>query len=161
MHRHHKRTPYSSNAFPVESYHWNCDDSGLYYYGQPFHGHEAAKVYQSLYISAVNPFVQNGWIGTCRFPQITAGGLDDSWQHGADLYGVYGDLLRLLPPRGSSRVSEKVQYRVTNNVITSQVAGMAVNGMWESTSSVPLAVQVRIIFDSKTDRSRNSRADHF
>ena len=142
MQRHHKRTPYSSNAFPVESYHWNCDDSALYYYAQPFEGHQAAKVYQSLYISDINPFVQSGWIGTCRFPQITAQGLDDCWQHGSDLYGVYGELLRFLPRRGASDFGEKVKYRVTNNVITSQVAGMVIDGMWKSEASLPLMVQV-------------------
>lgn len=32
-------------------------------------------------------------------------------------------------------------YRVTNNPITSQVAGMLVAGMWRTTASVPLVVQ--------------------
>ncbi|GJD02159.1 histidine acid phosphatase [Colletotrichum higginsianum] len=83
----------------------------------------------------VNPFVPVGWIGTCQFPQITAQGLDDSWLHGADLYGVYHDLLGLLPSR------DAVKYRVTNNQITSQVAGMVVNGMWATTDSLQLSTQ--------------------
>lgn len=140
MHRHHKRTPYASNAFPVESYHWDCNDSGLFYYGEAFAGHAADRVYQAGYISPINPFVPSGWIGTCKFPQITAGGLDDSWQHGADLFGVYHDLLGFLPGRGSG-VPKNVRYRVTNNVITSQVAGMVVNGMWQTTENTPLMIQ--------------------
>jgi 2-phosphoxylose phosphatase len=90
----------------------------------------------------VNPFVPAGWIGTCQFPQITAPGLDDSWQHGADLYGVYHDLLGFLPGKNGDW-RKKVMYRVTNNVITSQVAGMVINGMWGVTDSVPVSIQVR------------------
>ncbi|KAM3437354.1 hypothetical protein NHJ13734_004676 [Beauveria thailandica] len=141
IHRHHKRTPYSSNAFPEESYHWNCDDSMLHYYGQPVSGLGADRVYQQGYISSVNPFVPSGWIGTCKFPQITAEGLVDSWQHGADLYAVYHDLLGFLPPKGSSSLPPSVKYRVTNNLITSQVVGMVINAMWHITEPVPILVQ--------------------
>ncbi|KAF6832177.1 Counting factor 60 [Colletotrichum musicola] len=145
IHRHHKRTPYASNAFPVESYQWNCDEQGLFYYGEPFASrNKPAKTYWKVYISPVNPFVPAGWIGTCQFPQITAGGLDDSWVHGADLFGVYHDLLGFLPAREAVNSPEwlrKVRYRVTNNQITSQVAGMLVNGMWGTTESTGLTIQ--------------------
>ncbi|KAJ6441707.1 HET domain-containingprotein [Purpureocillium lavendulum] len=140
IHRHHKRTPYASNAFPVESYQWNCDDAHLSLYGDPLDGHDPSKVFRKGYISPVNPFVPAGWIGTCSFPQITAEGLDDSWQHGADLYGVYHDLLGFLPSR-SADFASAIRYRVTNNVITSQVAGMVVNGMWGTTEAFPLMIQ--------------------
>ncbi|MBE3049927.1 hypothetical protein IMZ48_47000 [Candidatus Bathyarchaeota archaeon] len=92
----------------------------------------------------MNPFVPSGWIGTCQFPQITSGGLDDSWVHGRDLYGVYHNLLAFLPEKEGDW-KDKVRYRVTNNEITSQVAGMVVNGMWGVTDSFPLSVQVRLI----------------
>lgn len=141
VHRHHKRTPYSSNAFPVEPYQWNCDDQGLYFYGQPFEGNDAAKGYRKGFIGDINPFVPEGWIGSCQFPQITPGGLQDSWQHGKDLYGVYGELLGFLPEKDSAGWADKIQYRVTNNVITSQVAGMVINGMWGTTDDFPLYVQ--------------------
>ncbi|OHF02449.1 hypothetical protein CORC01_02144 [Colletotrichum orchidophilum] len=145
VHRHHKRTPYASNAFPVEPYQWNCDDQGLFYYGEPFaSSNKPAKTYWKIYISPVNPFVPAGWIGTCQFPQITAQGLDDSWVHGADLYGVYHGLLGFLPgPDGvnSPEWQRKIKYRVTNNQITSQVAGMVVNGMWGTTDSLQLSIQ--------------------
>ncbi|KAJ0322688.1 hypothetical protein Brms1b_002069 [Colletotrichum noveboracense] len=145
IHRHHKRTPYASNAFPVESYQWNCDEQGLFYYGEPFaSANKPAKTYWKVYVSPVNPFVPAGWIGTCQFPQITAQGLDDSWVHGADLFGVYHDLLGFLPPKdaaGSADWLAKVKYRVTNNQITSQVAGMVVNGMWGTAASTGLSIQ--------------------
>jgi acid phosphatase len=75
-------------------------------------------------------------LGTCQFPQITAGGLDDSWQHGKDLYGVYHDLLRFLPD------DSEVTFRVTQNVITSEVAGMVINGMFGTEAEFPLLIEV-------------------
>ncbi|KAM5349000.1 hypothetical protein ACJ41O_008823 [Fusarium nematophilum] len=140
--RHHKRTPYASNAFPVESYHWNCDNQGLYYFGRPFDkkGKTAVESYWKGFTSDINPFVPSGWIGSCQFPQITADGLDDSWVHGKDLYEVYHDLLRFLPGRRDDW-RKKVVFRVTNNQITSQVAGMFINGMFGVTDSVPLLIQ--------------------
>jgi hypothetical protein len=76
-------------------------------------------------------------LGTCQFPQITAGGLDDSWQHGKDLYGVYHDLLGFLPD------DSDVTFRVTQNVITSEVAGMVINGMFGTEGEFPLLIEVR------------------
>ncbi|KAF2025641.1 histidine acid phosphatase-like protein [Setomelanomma holmii] len=139
IHRHHKRTPYASNTFPKESYTWNCDNQGLFYYGQPLkpNGNESAATYWSVYTNDVNPFPQNGFNGSCQFPQITRGGLDDSWQHGKDLYGVYHDLLGFLP----DNLNDKVSFRVTNNQITSQVAGMLIDGMYAPSSTVPLKIQ--------------------
>ncbi|KAK6202082.1 hypothetical protein LQW54_009040 [Pestalotiopsis sp. IQ-011] len=147
--RHHKRTPYASNAFPVEPYHWDCDDQGLFYYGQhlPTDGGRgsSAYTYWDVFNSSINPFVPSGWIGSCQFPQITSGGLDDSWVHGADLYGVYHDLLSFLPDKSSDWQS-KVRFRVTNNQITSQVAGMLIAGMWGASSqNIPLLVQASTI----------------
>ncbi|KUJ13473.1 phosphoglycerate mutase-like protein [Mollisia scopiformis] len=137
IHRHHKRTVYASNSFPVESYGWNCDDEGLFYYGQPKTGNVSAASYWQGYISPQNPFIPSGFLGTCQFPQITAGGLDDSWQHGQDLYGVYHDLLGFLP----SDMGDKVTFRVTQNVITSEVAGMVINGMFDTVADVPLLIE--------------------
>ncbi|KAK6717113.1 hypothetical protein SNK05_000313 [Fusarium graminearum] len=140
--RHHKRTPYAANAFPVESYQWNCDNQGLYYFGRQFTDEPKpnAQGYWKGFISDTNPFIPSGWIGSCQFPQITAEGLDDSWVHGKDLYEVYHDLLKFIPGRGEDWRS-KVKFRVTNNQITSQVAGMFINGMYQTTDSVPLHIQ--------------------
>ncbi|KJZ72036.1 hypothetical protein HIM_08597 [Hirsutella minnesotensis 3608] len=140
IHRHHKRTPYASNGFPVEAYPWDCNDTRLFQYGQPMGQPEPAHVYRQILNSPENPFRPSGWTGTCAFPQITAEGLQDSWQHGVDLFDVYHGLVGLLPARGSNFQSV-VRYRVTNNAITSQVAGMIVSGMWRTTGAVPLTVQ--------------------
>lgn len=139
IHRHHKRTPYASNTFPEENDRWDCDDEGLFYYGEPLDpaGNESASTYWNVYTSDINPYPQSGFNGTCQFPQITRGGLDDSWQHGKDLFGVYNDMLGFLP----SNMSNKVTYRVTNNQITSQVAGMLIDGMYAPKNNVPLCIQ--------------------
>lgn len=101
IHRHHKRTPYAANTFPVESYPWYCSDSGLFYYGQPLNpaGNSSASTYWSVFEDAENPFngQRRGFAGDCEFPQITREGLDDAWQHGKDLYGVYHAKLGLIP----------------------------------------------------------------
>ncbi len=122
----------------MESYGWNCDDEELFYYGQPKFGNKYTPTYWQGYRSPTNPFIPTGFLGTCQFPQITAGGLDDSWQHGKDLYGVYHDLLGFLP----DYASEKVSFRVTQNVITSEVAGMVVNGLFGTQESIPLLIEV-------------------
>lgn len=88
-------------------------------------------------MSPINPYEQSGFQGTCQFPQITSGGLEDSWQHGKDLFGVYHDLLGFLPADATDRVT----FRVTNNQITSQVAGMLINGMLGTADDFPLAIQ--------------------
>ncbi|KAF2271060.1 histidine acid phosphatase-like protein [Lojkania enalia] len=139
IHRHHKRTPYASNTFPREGYSWSCSDEGLFYYGQPLDPgtNKSAMTYWSVFTSASNPFVPTGFNGTCQFPQITEEGLDDSWQHGKDLYEVYHNLLGFLP----DNINGRVTYRVTNNVITSQVAGMLINGMMKPSGNVPLRIQ--------------------
>lgn len=157
--RHHKRTPYAANAFPVEPYRWDCDDQGLYYFGQSLlpladtkdstatTRNKSAQTYWKGTSSPINPFVPAGWIGSCQFPQITLAGLDDSRQHGRDLYDVYHTLLNFLPSREEENGNawrRHVLYRVTNNQITSQVAGQLIAGMWGDdaiTRPVPLLIQ--------------------
>lgn len=101
IHRHHKRTPYAANTFPIEGYPWDCNDSGLFYYGEPLNpaGNSSAPTYWSVFEDAANPY--NGqagrFAGNCEFPQITREGLDDAWQHGKDLYAVYHGQLGLIP----------------------------------------------------------------
>ncbi|KAL8744360.1 MAG: hypothetical protein Q9190_003393 [Brigantiaea leucoxantha] len=143
IHRHHKRTPYAANTFPIEAYPWHCDNEALFYYGAPlptYGANRSANTYWSVYTSSSNPLAPRGFNGTCQFPQITCGGLDDSWQHGNDLYSVYHDLLQFLPEKYDPSF---VSFRVTNNVITSQVAGMVTSGMFggEAQQNLPLLVQ--------------------
>lgn len=53
---------------------------------------------------------------------------------------MYHDLLHFLP---SYLTSSQISYRVTNNVITSQVASMLIKGMWNATppTTTPLNIQ--------------------
>ncbi|KAL8865888.1 MAG: hypothetical protein Q9174_006634 [Haloplaca sp. 1 TL-2023] len=142
IHRHHKRTPYAANTFPVETYPWYCDDEALFFYGSPLPTNKAnnrsANAYWSVYTSPSNPLTPRGFNGTCQFPQITRGGLDDSYQHGADLYAVYHSLLGFLPEKYDP---DRVSFRVTNNVITSQVASMVTAGMYGDKQNFPLLIQ--------------------
>jgi hypothetical protein len=149
IHRHHKRTVYASNSFPVESYGWDCNDEGLFYYGQPMTGKKSTPAYWQGHISPTNPFIPSGFLGSCQFPQITAEGLDDSWQHGRDLYGVYHDLLHFLPPQAN----DEVTFRVTQNVITSEVAGMAISGMFGTEAHYPLLVEVDLAITSRYEEA--------
>lgn len=89
-----------------------------------------------------NLFPVSGFPGTCVFPQITRSGLQDSWQHGRDIYEVYHDLLDFLPDELDQK---RMEFRVTNNVITSQVAGMVIGGMYGEEEAVPLHVQVCLV----------------
>lgn len=142
IHRHHKRTPYSSNTFPREGYPCECNDEGLFYGGKPLnpYGNDSAATYWSVYTSPSNPLAPSGFNGSCQFPQITRGGLDDSHQHGVDLKAVYGGSLGFIP---SEYDANAVSYRVTNNVITSQVASMLIPGMYPSRkdTDTPLLIQ--------------------
>ncbi len=129
IHRHHKRTPYAANIFPKEPFTWDCDDEAAFHYAKQMNpdGYDSSSTYWSVYTSPSNPFTPSG-SGTCQLPQITRGGLDDSWQHGKDLYAVYHDLLGFLPDDPGTSVS----YRVTNSPITSQVVGEVVNAMYKA-----------------------------
>ncbi|KAK4984574.1 hypothetical protein LTR28_002294, partial [Elasticomyces elasticus] len=57
IHRHHKRTPYAANTFPKESYPWNCDDEGLFFYGMfPEHaGQDVPLLIQPASIDSLEP----------------------------------------------------------------------------------------------------------
>jgi len=144
IHRHHKRTPYQDNSFPIETYHWDCGDIIQYHHASPLSRNNtqtATPAYWKTSPSPLNPFTPSGWQGTCSFPQITASGLSDSWQHGADLYTVYHTIHALLPAQNNPSWRSKTAYHVTNNPITSQVAGMLLHGSWRTTDPVPLLIQ--------------------
>lgn len=69
-----------------------------------------------------------------NYPQITTGGKIDSYNHGRDLYSVYHDTLQFLP---SEYDASKVQYRVTNNNITTQVFNSLIKGMYPTYNITP------------------------
>jgi 2-phosphoxylose phosphatase len=133
IHRHHKRTPYASNGFPVEPEPWDCPDAPPYSTG---------TTHWSFYTSPSNPFQIIGLHGTCLFPQITAGGLDDSRLHGEAIRSVYGDLLGFLP----DLLNPTVSIRVTTNYITTQVATALLTALFpDDHSNIPLNVQPPLI----------------
>ncbi|KAF2502554.1 phosphoglycerate mutase-like protein [Lophium mytilinum] len=133
IHRHHKRTPYESNLFPQEVPPWSCTDTAFSYASGPTgpQAHHPADTSLETSYHPSNPFiapVTTNW--TCQFPQITHGGLEDSYQHGRDLYSIYHGKHAFLPDLDD----QFIQFRVTNNRITSQVAGMVIAGMYGSDS---------------------------
>ncbi|KAK2459977.1 hypothetical protein APHAL10511_007983 [Amanita phalloides] len=133
--RHHKRTPYGSNTFFVEDVEWSCSGSGPVF-GAIVHQSEStiSGVEWQAYTDTQNPWTTsigprfNG--STCQFPQLTAEGLSDAFVHGQDLHEVYFPRLGLT----SFFDSSKVRIRVTNNVITSQVATALLSGLFPSSS---------------------------
>lgn len=138
--RHHKRTPYSSNTFFKEDVSWDCDGSG------PVVGLSSSKVditqveWQAS-VPPANPFatlVGPGFLGsTCQFPSITAEGLADSFTHGSDLRRVYAKRLNL-----HDKFDPSVgRIRVTNNVITSQVASGLLRGLFPDSDHIQVEVQ--------------------
>lgn len=69
-----------------------------------------------------------------NYPQITTGGKIDSFNHGKDLYGVYHYLLDFIPEEYDA---SKVQYRVTNNNITTQVFNSLIKAMYPAYNITP------------------------
>ncbi|KAF1982796.1 phosphoglycerate mutase-like protein [Aulographum hederae CBS 113979] len=146
IHRHHKRTPYASNQFPHEDISWDCSDIGLSITSSPLlpdFSFPAAATYWNISIPPSQPFAAllPSPNSTCAFPQITHGGFLDSYQHGVDLATVYRSLL------GRGYSPEKIKFRATNNIITSQVAGALIRGMFRGRlpagdrPNIPLQIQ--------------------
>ncbi|PPQ74665.1 hypothetical protein CVT24_003822 [Panaeolus cyanescens] len=98
---------------------------------------------------------------SCQFPQITSDGLQDSYTHGSvgpsfisifhllnnlqDLRGVYGQRLGF-----HDRLDlHQIRIRVTNNVITSQVASGLLKGLFPQANPSDLTVLIQpSTFDS-------------
>lgn len=143
IHRHHKRTPYASNTYEKEDHAWYCDNAPLYAYASPLGAgtDPSADIRWNVYSenASMNPFM-SGPNGTCQFPQITLGGLNDSKTHGSDIFGVYGTLLGFLPRDFDAQL---MRYRVTNNVITSQVASALIVGMYPNYSGNDFSVAIQ------------------
>ncbi|KAK0216898.1 phosphoglycerate mutase-like protein [Armillaria fumosa] len=139
--RHHKRTPYASNTFFKEDVEWSCDGSGPVYYAQSTTGPAVSEIQWQASSNPINPWTDSvgpGFVGsTCQFPQITTEGLSDSFAHGADLRRVYASRLGLT----SDFHTSPAQIRVTNNVITSQVAGGLVKGLFPDTADAQVLIE--------------------
>ncbi|KAJ3500824.1 hypothetical protein NLJ89_g9621 [Agrocybe chaxingu] len=149
--RHHKRTPYSSNTFFKEDVEWSTTREGS----------DVSPVQWQAFADETNPWTSTvgpGFIGSaCQFPQITDEGLQDSITHGADIREVYASRLGL----AGHLDSESVKIRVTNNVITSQVASGLLAGLFPKSRSRPLVALIQSsTFDSLEPRYSCNRASN-
>ncbi|KAJ7273138.1 histidine phosphatase [Mycena rebaudengoi] len=141
--RHHKRTPYASNTFFKEDVSWSCTGEGPVNFGRGPSGVSAdvTEVQWQAYRNPNNPWTNKfgpGFVNTtCQLPQITTEGIVDSHTHGSDLRSVYAKRLGF----GQQMDTSTVQIRVTNNVITSQVAGGLLKGLFPGTDNVATLIQ--------------------
>ncbi|KAI2785969.1 hypothetical protein POX_h09734 [Penicillium oxalicum] len=126
LQRHQRRSPY--NILPGgENQAYECDNVRPYVYAGP-NGHSGMQpvpMYAQTYEDPTNPF-SPGVNGTCQFPQITVGGIQDGFQHGKDLWRVYGEKLGLIPKKPSHRV----WFRSSESVLTQASAGAVLRGVW-------------------------------
>lgn len=82
-------------------------------------------MYAQTYQDPSDPFT-SGVNGTCQYPQITIGGIQDGYQHGKDLWGVYGEMLGLIPTAPNKRV----WFRSSGSALTQASAGAVLRGVW-------------------------------
>ncbi|ORY77316.1 histidine phosphatase superfamily [Protomyces lactucae-debilis] len=143
--RHHKRTPYNipDAGEPVD---WHCDDISLFGDGDTNDGH-AAHIYQQTYTSPLNPWSAQVR-GTCQFPQLTAGGLQDALQHGRDLSAVYKQRLGLSkPPARGDLDQQDAFFRYSRAALTQATASGVLGGFYGSSpvSEIPLYAQNNLV----------------
>lgn len=142
--RHHKRTPYNTNTFFKEDVTWDCTEGGQIHGGRGPRGPSAdvSQIQWNSLNDQNNPWstsVGPGFAGSnCQFPAITPEGLEDSRTHGQDLREVYASRLGLKSKHDPSQAT----IRVTNNVITSQVAAGLTKGLFPDT---PLSDPVQVV----------------
>ncbi|KAJ5183813.1 hypothetical protein N7492_001429 [Penicillium capsulatum] len=126
LQRHQRRAPY--NILPGgENQPYHCDNVRPYLYAGPNNdgGIQPMPVYAQTYQDPANP-LSSGVHGTCQFPQITIGGVQDGYQHGRDLWSVYGRKLHLIPEQPNDRV----WFRSSESALTQATAGAVLRGMW-------------------------------
>jgi hypothetical protein len=82
-------------------------------------------MYAQTYEDPTDPFTP-GVNGTCQYPQITIGGVEDGYSHGSDLWKVYGQKLGLIP----SEPNERVWFRSSDSPLTQASAGAVLRGVW-------------------------------
>ncbi|KAG0651956.1 hypothetical protein D0Z07_0791 [Hyphodiscus hymeniophilus] len=142
LQRHQRRTPY--NILPGgENQPYDCDDILPYLYAGPASGEGPLPVYAQTYTDITNPFVLGYVNGSCQFPQLTIGGLLDGYQHGKDIWAVYGAKLGLIPIIPEK---EKVWFRSTESPLTQQSAGGVLRGVWPAwPGALPLHQQTSAV----------------
>ncbi|KAJ5135777.1 Histidine phosphatase superfamily clade-2 [Penicillium bovifimosum] len=112
LQRHERRSPY--NILPGgENQAYHCDDVRPYLYAGPnsANGIQPMPMYAQTYQDTSNPF---------------SPGVNDGYQHGKDLWRVYGDKLGLIPATPNKRV----WFRSSNSPLTQASAGAVLRGMW-------------------------------
>ncbi|OJJ45175.1 hypothetical protein ASPZODRAFT_168230 [Penicilliopsis zonata CBS 506.65] len=141
LQRHQRRTPY--NILPGgENEEYHCDDILPYLYAGPASStaQQPLRVYAKTYSDPANPFLDDYVNGTCQYPQLTIGGLLDGYQHGRDLWAVYGDRLGFLPRTPED--GRRVWFRSSSSALTQDSAGGVLRGLWPHYSgAVPLHQQ--------------------
>ncbi|KAJ5157726.1 uncharacterized protein N7482_008826 [Penicillium canariense] len=126
LQRHQRRTPY--NILPGgENQAYECNNVRPYLYAGPnsASGIQPMPMYAQTYQDSTNPFKPDV-NGTCQYPQITIGGVQDGYQHGQDLWNVYGKKLGLIPKQPNDRV----WFRSSNSALTQGTAGAVLRGVW-------------------------------
>lgn len=100
------------------------------------------RVYAKTYTDPSNPFVDDYVRGSCQYPQLTIGGLLDGYQHGKDLWSVYGEKLKLFP----SSPDDTTWFRSSESVLTQESAGAVLRGIWPHYNQpVPLHQQATAV----------------
>ena len=136
LQRHHKRTCYNI-LLGGENQRYNCSNVQIFEYGRT-PGVSPVQVYAQSYVNPNNPFVLDHVNGTCRFPQITRGGLLDSVVHGKDLWSVYGEMLKFLPSEPDSTIF----FRTSQSELTEVTAGGVIHGLYpDSNKPIPIHQQ--------------------
>lgn len=126
--RHQRRTAY--NILPGgDNGNYNCDNTAPFLYLGPnpsINGQQPIPMYARTYVDPNNPFDSTYVIGSCQYPQLTIGGLLDGYQHGKDLWGVYGETLNFLP----STPDSSTWFRSSSSALTQGSAGGVLRGIW-------------------------------
>jgi acid phosphatase len=138
LQRHQKRTAY--NLFPEgEATVFDCDDVLPYTYAGLQPGQQQPiPMYAKTYTDPTNPFVADFAAGSCQFPQLTIGGFVDGYQHGRDLWEVYGQKLGLLP----ANPGNSTWFRSSESTLTQDSAGAVLRGVWPAyRGSLPIHQQ--------------------
>ncbi|KAJ5675182.1 uncharacterized protein N7477_005116 [Penicillium maclennaniae] len=126
LQRHQRRSPY--NILPGgENQAYQCDNVRPYLYAGPNSDGSTQPIpmYAQTYQDPTNPFTP-GVNGTCQYPQITIGGVQDGFQHGKDLWAVYGNKLGIIPKKPNNRV----WFRSSDSALTQASAGAVLRGVW-------------------------------
>ncbi|QNP99904.1 YALIA101S03e16864g1_1 [Yarrowia lipolytica] len=129
--RHQKRTSY--HTYQDEDIRYDCSELVPFLFGENRDStgllNAAIPVHDYVYTPDSNPYVSSGYVphGSCQFPQLTIGGLEDGFQHGRDLWNVYGDKMGIIPAVPSL---DHIWLRRSNKDLTAQTAGGVLRGLW-------------------------------